>query len=163
MSDDAGDESARPSAKIDDMIKKYSSGLPVNIAQKKTRRSIIGPVIVLLTGSTGGLGSHMLASMVTNPQFKKIYAFNRPSLKMASIYDRHNTMFKKHGLDARLIDDQKIVYLCGDATKANLGISAHMYGEVRTDNTFSKIQFNLLLSSSSDRSIWLYTMRGGWG
>lgn len=123
----------RLSAEIDDMIRKYSPNISAYTVQKKSRPPTTGSLVVLLTGSTGGLGSNMLASMVRNARFKKIYAFNRTSLKGALIHDRHKETFKKQGLDVNLIPDKKIVYLCGDMTKDYLGLTVPVYEEVSVE------------------------------
>ncbi|KAG8998638.1 hypothetical protein FRB94_006729 [Tulasnella sp. JGI-2019a] len=65
---------------MEDMVRKYTSNLPIH------RPDIVvyplpkdGLEIVVLTGSTGGLGSHLLAQLVGMDSVARVYALNRKS------------------------------------------------------------------------------------
>jgi len=84
--------------------------------------------VILLTGSTGGLGSQLLAQLVTMPTIKRIYAFNRRASK--SSLERHIEAFTDRGNDLSLLNSQKIVYVEGDTSIRGLGIDAGLLKEV---------------------------------
>ncbi|KAJ6473938.1 putative aminoadipate reductase [Mycena vulgaris] len=90
-------------------------------------------VVVLLTGSTGNLGSQILASLLMDNRVLKIYAFNRPSGR--PIADRHVGIFNRRGLDTLLLASPKLVYVEGEADQDNLGLKSALYQEMRTSIT----------------------------
>jgi hypothetical protein len=83
-------EEADPTVGINKMINLYSWDMPsmntLNKAKSDTE-------VVLLTGSTGGLGSQLLASLLADDHVKTVYALNRPSSKKTSL-DRHKNTFE---------------------------------------------------------------------
>jgi len=95
--------------KIDAMIAQYSIG------------PSMGPSVVLLTGSTGHLGCHLLASLTKNPAVHRIYALNRP--KNLSVEERHRERFRAAGLDFDDLKSNKIRFIEGDLSARNLGLS----------------------------------------
>jgi len=83
---------------------------------------------ILLTGSTGGLGSQLLAQLVAIPSVSRIFAFNRPARK--SSRDRHLEAFFDRGNDASLLDSEKIIYVEGDTAVKGFNIKPEMFAEV---------------------------------
>lgn len=86
--------------------------------------------VILLTGSTGHLGSHIMASLLRDPQISMIYTLNRFHVKGLSSRDRHRNRFIEEGLDATLLDSTKLIQIEGDYEKENLGVSEVLYTEV---------------------------------
>lgn len=109
-------------------IAKYSAGLPALVAP--TTESRPSRFIVLLTGSTGNVGAHLLAFLLTHPQVARVYAYNRPSSSNACILDRQNLQCTAHGLDHGLLSSKKLVFLEGNLHAAQLGLQRHEYDEV---------------------------------
>lgn len=110
---------------INEMIAKYTADFP---SHKPTKSAPTSEVIVL-TGSTGGLGTTLLAQLVERESVSKIYAINRKtsgkSLKarqMASLHDR--------GYDAEIVESEKVVLLEGDTSAPLLGLSQEVYDEI---------------------------------
>lgn len=134
-----------PTEAIEQMLAKYSVGLPATFTRQPDSGAHPSPV-VLLTGSTGGLGSYMLASMVENPAVVRIFTYNRPGRHGADIQSRHREMFEDRGLDMALLDSEKIVYLEGDAAAPRLGLPDDVYEEVRTPYHYPR--FALLIYCS---------------
>jgi hypothetical protein len=79
-----------PTVAIRKMINSYSWDMPSLNTENKIRPN---SEVVLLTGSTGGLGSQLLASLIADDQVKKIYALNRPSSKKTTLA-RHESTFE---------------------------------------------------------------------
>lgn len=107
-----------------EMVKKYSDNLP-RLAMPPPRANT--GVTVLLTGSTGTLGSYMLATLLTNPRIVKVYTLNRPSRVP---YDRQQAVFVEGSLDPRLLEDSKLVQLVGDLKEDGFGLEPAVFAEV---------------------------------
>ena len=121
-------------AAIDAMIYKYSTDLLGN-ANGIVANGVIGHetlssgAVVLLTGTTGGLGSFLLAQLLENPVVERVYALNRPSTS-ASIAERQRSAFVDKTLPANLLDAEKLVYIEADASQDNCGLASSVYDEV---------------------------------
>ena len=109
---------------METMIAQYSNSLPtINVnAEPGT--------VVLLTGSTGNIGSHILEVLLRDPRILRIYAFNRPSSRQVSQLDRHMERFEDKGFDKGLLSSDKLVFIEGDASQDNLGIPSSVFNEV---------------------------------
>jgi hypothetical protein len=84
-----GAEDTDPTAAIKNMISRYSGDMPILNTEDKVKPN---GEVVLLTGSTGGLGSQLLATLLVDERVKKVYALNRPSTKKTSMA-RHEDTF----------------------------------------------------------------------
>ncbi|OJA12690.1 hypothetical protein AZE42_10104 [Rhizopogon vesiculosus] len=119
---------------IENMIEKYSVGFEqsardasASTVDKHTR----GDHVVVVTGSTGGLGSYLLASLLQREDVSAVYAFNRPSRDAASsIQRRQKSSFEDRGLDATLLRSEKLVYVETDTSRDHLGLDRELYQEV---------------------------------
>ncbi|KAI6042367.1 male sterility protein-domain-containing protein, partial [Pisolithus marmoratus] len=148
-------DSVDPKAEIENMVKKYSSGLPgKHTSGVPTRRVRNEPDVVLLTGSTGALGSYMVASLLQREDVARIFALNRRS-KATTSQERQFFMFQDRGLDTSLLESQKLIYVEGDTSQEGLGLEDKTYAEVRIQPGFMltvinnawQIDFNLSLAS----------------
>jgi hypothetical protein len=72
------------------LVEKYSADMP-DMA-KEVAESAVNTHDVVLTGSTGGLGSHLLAGLLTDDRVTKVYALNRPS--QTPSMERHEGVFR---------------------------------------------------------------------
>jgi len=88
--------------------------------------------VVLLTGSTGNLGSHILEALLRDPRILRIYAFNRPSSRQVSLLDRHIERFEDKGFDKALLASEKLTFIEGDTSQDNLGVPLSVFNEVYT-------------------------------
>lgn len=108
---------------METMIAQYSNPWPtINVNAEPGS-------VVLLTGSTGSIGSHILETLLRDPRILRIYAFNRPS-RQVSLLDRHIERFEDKGFDKALLNSKKIVFLEGDASRDNLGVPLSVFNEV---------------------------------
>src|ERR1700761_7853417 len=73
---DANSSDDAKRAAVEAMIARYSEGFDDPVIQTRMTAHSTGAV-VLLTGSTGGLGSHILEILLSNPSVERVYAFNR--------------------------------------------------------------------------------------
>ncbi|GJJ12703.1 putative NRPS-like protein biosynthetic cluster [Clathrus columnatus] len=126
---DITDDTARQ-RRLQDFIEKYTQNWPKH--QPGSVRGLY-PEVVLLTGSTGGLGSQILAELITTPSVTLIYAFNRPS-KISS-RQRHIKAFTDRGNDLSLLDSKKIIYVEGDTSVQGFGINFELFKQLRDSVT----------------------------
>ncbi|KAF7360648.1 General substrate transporter [Mycena venus] len=124
----------------------------------KHTSSLIPPVpfagdlqIVLLTGSTGNLGSQILASLLQDDRVVRVYALNRPSAsgfttEGSSFVQRHTAAFLNRGLDIKLLNSPKLHFVQGQTEKQNLGLSIRNSVTLIVHNAW-KLDFNLSLAS----------------
>ncbi|KDQ22257.1 putative long-chain acyl-CoA synthetases domain synthetase [Pleurotus ostreatus PC15] len=104
--------------------------------------------IVLLTGSTGGLGSHILSGLLKSSAVATVYTLNRPGI--SAISERQTRSFRDRGLDTSLLDSKKLVSLEGDLTKSDLGLHSLVYAKLKDTVTIIihnawRLDFNLPL------------------
>ena len=109
---------------IETMIAQYSNPWPMVDGNSEPG------MVVLLTGSTGNIGSHILEALLREPRILRIYTFNRPSSRQVSLLDRHRERFEDKGFDTSLLASKKLVFLEGDASQDNLGVSSLVFNEV---------------------------------
>jgi thioester reductase-like protein/acyl-CoA synthetase (AMP-forming)/AMP-acid ligase II len=141
-------------ADIENTIERYSVGLANSVAEANTT-SANWPSqrdhVVILTGSTGGLGSYLLADLLQREDVSVVYAFNRPS-KGATMQQRQEDSFEDRGLDITVLQSAKLVYVETDTSSENLGLDKEFYEKIRTSVTVIihnawRLDFNLALSS----------------
>lgn len=108
------------------MVARYSKDFPPHVpsAPQPSKDTI------LLTGSTGALGSNILALLIASPSVARIYAFNRKSRSSIPLLDRQKSALLERGLDPSLAASKKVVLVEGDVTKQDLGISTELLSEV---------------------------------
>ncbi|KAG1744621.1 putative aminoadipate reductase [Suillus paluster] len=140
---------------IENMIEKYSVGFgssakdnSVTLVDGRTQ----GGHVVILTGSTGGLGSYLLSSLLQREDVAVVYAFNRPSKDAASIEQRQKSGFDGRGLDVTLLQSEKLVYVTTDTSHDDLGLDKDLYQKICASVTIIihnawRLDFNLALSS----------------
>jgi hypothetical protein len=114
---------------VETLIAKYTWS---RIAGRETTPDSGESNVVLLTGSTGNLGSQILASLLKDDRVVKIYGFNRTSKRR--LVDRHTDIFVKRGLDTALLSSPKLVFVEGQSAKENLGLPLDRYEEVRSSD-----------------------------
>ncbi|TFK46448.1 acetyl-CoA synthetase-like protein [Heliocybe sulcata] len=137
-----------PAESIEALVQRYSRNFP--------KPSILASLavegtVVLLTGSTGSLGSYILAELLGDERVRVVYALNRPS-KDQSAPVRQKAAFRDKGLPLALLMSEKLVFIDGDASKPNLDIEADIYSKIHSSVTHIihnawKVDFNLALSS----------------
>ena len=103
------------------MLASYAAHLPTPLAPAGAADP---PAVVLLTGSTGNVGSHVLAALLAEPRVARVYALNRSA-------GRHADVFHARGLPGALLGGGKLVELRGDVTAERLGLDAGVFDEVR--------------------------------
>ncbi|RDB20739.1 Non-canonical non-ribosomal peptide synthetase FUB8 [Hypsizygus marmoreus] len=139
---------------IEKMIEKYGVGLdgalPTTVVTANGQANANGKV-VLLTGSTGNLGSQILASLLEDPGVERVYALNRPSNGKA-VLERQSERFLDKALDVGLLGSEKLVFVEGDIAVPGFGLVTKLYNEIRDSisvviHNAWRLDFNLSLAS----------------
>lgn len=85
--------------------------------------------VILITGTTGSIGAHVLADFLALPSVSKVYALNRKN--HISLLERQRDSFRMRGLDVALIDSSKLVLLEADVTQPDFALPVVVLHEVR--------------------------------
>ena len=83
-----------------------------------------------MTGSTGNLGSHVLATLLADDRVSKVFSMDRQS-KTHDSSTRIIGAFEDRGLPTNLLNSRKFVTLTGDFNLPNFGLEQNVYEEVR--------------------------------
>ncbi|KAK1218396.1 hypothetical protein PQX77_018919 [Marasmius sp. AFHP31] len=131
---------------MNDLVAQYSKELASAEAEKhdgpKNSRKVI-----LLTGSTGSLGSHILSDLIQNPEIGHVYALIR-SEGSPDVSQRQRASFKRRGLDPNLITDDRVTLLAADLADRRLGLGEALFSLVQNAITHIidvawRVDFNL--------------------
>jgi hypothetical protein len=125
--DASGKDVGESVAEIEKMIGKYTLGLD---GGKRFSGPLLPEAVVLLTGTTGGLGSYFLSQLLQDAAVNRVYAFNRPSSSGTSL-ERQMSAFADRGLDVALLASPKLVFVEGDAAESGLGLPKDKFEELK--------------------------------
>ena len=122
--------------KMQAMLTKYSAVPAVTV-----------PVVAVLTGSTGTLGSYLLEALAASPDVSKIYCLNRS----ANAEERQAHVSSCRGLSTQW-NKQRIKFLTCDLSKEYLGLDFEAYSDLISHAVLVlhnawQVDFNLSLSS----------------
>ncbi|KAF4610030.1 hypothetical protein D9613_010647 [Agrocybe pediades] len=139
---------------IENMVAKYTAGLGKPVEGGVSQR-VPETQVVLLTGSTGNLGSQILASLLMNGRVGRVYTLDRPpasGVGALSVEERQARRFSDRGLDTSLLRDPKLVRLMAEMSHKHLGLAQETYEELCNSVTTIihnawKLDFNLSLTS----------------
>ena len=115
--------------KMQALLNKYANSLP-HSSQQHPRPPSPERMTVVLTGSTGSLGSYLLDTLYHNKNVSHIVCLNRSS-KAA---EKHNQTGPKRGLSSALNPD-RVTFLKADLSEPQLGLQNSTYEYLRTTVT----------------------------
>ena len=127
------------------MLEKYSP--PIGTNDTCTDRQKTVTKVVLLTGTTGALGSYLLDAFAANKSISKIYCLNRSVNS-----ERQQALASgSRGLKAQW-DSQRVTFLTGDLSKVDLGLGSELLAEITTTadliiHNAWRVDFNLPLET----------------
>lgn len=124
---ETGDSRTETSAPMLAMLAKYSAGFPSHPSLEQPPVHTVAKTVIV-TGTTGRLGCHVLAQLLRTPSVDKVYALNRGS--QGDMDDRQRVAFEACGLDLALLQSQKVSLLSANLAEDNLGLSETLYQEV---------------------------------
>ncbi|KAJ8518896.1 hypothetical protein ONZ45_g4090 [Pleurotus djamor] len=107
------------------------------------------PETVLITGTTGSLGSAMLSQLMSLPNVEKIFTLNRGNPD--ALVERQSRTFETYGF-VPIQNDQKVEHLVGDMNAPNWGIEQQTFEQIRRNVTLIihnawPVNFNMVLNS----------------
>jgi hypothetical protein len=111
------------------LVEKYSKDFPIH------RGTISAGAegdshVVILTGTTGGLGSALLDELFASKSVRKIYALNRRSSKEQSLEERQKAILLDRGLNSDLLFSEKVSLLEVDISLPTFGLDEQTFEEV---------------------------------
>ena len=113
--------SAAPSIDVDKMQDVFEKSLKTLPPSHNNKQGAPGrSFVVLLTGSTGSLGSYILSSLASNPAVEKIYCLNRGEDAQL----RQMKSFEEKGL---AFDIEKMTFLQYNLSDPDLGLEHKVY------------------------------------
>ncbi|KAF9556258.1 acetyl-CoA synthetase-like protein [Agrocybe pediades] len=148
------DVAARASA-MRSMVEKYTvTEFPIHprAADKAEDTSPSSGDVVLVTGTTGGLGTYLFAELISNPSVSRVYAVNRGKDSTA-LRERQKKALVQRGVNPQqIMDSEKLVLLVADTSAPLLGLSENEYETIRSSLTHVihnawPVDFNLSLTS----------------
>ncbi|PBK69900.1 hypothetical protein ARMSODRAFT_974971 [Armillaria solidipes] len=107
------------------MVQKYSKDFPLISEKHSHALTLEADKVVLVTGTTGGLGCHILANLVLDETVKHIYAVNRPGA--VPVTRRQQQTFADHRLEVGIEKIQNsVTHIIHNAWRVdfNLGLSS---------------------------------------
>lgn len=126
------------------MLRKYGANFRKHAASPSRWEEGDGGEVVLVTGTTGWLGSLMLAELLQDQNVRRVYALNR-KVGAELTRERQARAFEEKGIDARLASSNKLVLLDADLTVEGLGLHGTVFDEVNfyVVNTRTKFMSDL--------------------
>ncbi|KAF2023697.1 acetyl-CoA synthetase-like protein [Setomelanomma holmii] len=143
---------------MNDLISKHST---FPIVERTTRSSNASNTMLIcwqvLTGVTGGLGAHMLAQLVQNPNVTSVWCLVRASSDHAAL-ERTLASLSSRGLELSLDEIHKIVAVPSDLGKPDFGIGSSRFKNLRSSVTLVihsawAVNFNVSVKSFEDQHI----------
>ncbi|RDX52399.1 hypothetical protein OH76DRAFT_1400210 [Lentinus brumalis] len=143
------------------LLAKYSADFPAaHWTQTAATGGRTGPGCVsggtvVITGTTGCFGSHLLAQLLQSPDVARVYALNRQSSgDVVALQERQRDAFKKWRLrwDDSWLTEHRVSFHIADLAKPLLGLPQAIYDELRRSVTTTihnawAVNFTLPLSS----------------
>ena len=117
--------------KMENMLAKYSEDLPKASTCDVHSGEVDDKLTVLLTGSTGSLGSYLLDALLSSDRISKIICLNRGTHSE----DKQKKSNASRGLIADWEND-KVQFLTTDLGKPRLGLDTHDYDLLVKETSF---------------------------
>ncbi|KAJ7853342.1 hypothetical protein B0H14DRAFT_2758642 [Mycena olivaceomarginata] len=139
------EETSRRAAAMQAMVEKYTQAFPQHISSARAPQTRA----VLVTGTTGAFGSHILAHLLASSEISVVYAFNRPP---SNLRERQCSAFLENGIDISLLDSPKLKLLTGDLNTSQFGLSSEDFNMLRENTTLIvhnawQVNFNVSLAT----------------
>ena len=135
-----------------EMVEKYSKNFKNHIPSSQPPKEDI----IVITGTSGSVGTSVLVDCLKCPNVKHIYALNQPT---ADPVKAQKAALAKRGFDPSLVDTPKLTLLNADLTSGDLGIGESLLGELRAVVTHI-IHAGWLINWSFDLSRFESLIRG---
>ncbi|KAL6298494.1 putative polyketide synthase [Sparassis latifolia] len=115
---------------MNELVAKYTLDMRPRSAVSVSHSPSPSEHVVLVTGTTGALGCHIVARLLSMDEVKHVYGFNRTSTTGTALRARQAAIFAAQGLPSRLVDSPKLTLVEGDLAAEDLGVSDDIVNEV---------------------------------
>lgn len=143
------------SIRVTELISKFSTGLPPSRA--RIDGSVSTDTVVILTGSTGSLGAHLLAILLKEPQITKVFTLDRGE----HIAARQKRSFSEKALPITILASEKLIRVTVDLSRDDLGIDSRILDEVR-NSCYLACPLLITIDRSNHLRHISSTMHGKW-
>ncbi|THV08176.1 acetyl-CoA synthetase-like protein [Dendrothele bispora CBS 962.96] len=135
------------------MVEKYSKDF---IVANSTLRndSMTGKTrkVVLMTGSTGGVGVHILDRLLEDSAVEKVYTLVRRGKDNKDVKTKQKEAFVERGVDPGLVENSKLVLLEAHLSEERFGLEENVFEGMKEELTHIianawRVDFNLGLTS----------------
>ncbi|KAL2862550.1 putative polyketide synthase [Aspergillus lucknowensis] len=109
----------------EEYVAAYTAGFSVTPSNEKQKESESGKAVVVVTGATGSLGSHIVANLAENPTVQSVICINRRTGTAAET--RQDEAFSKRGIEISSDALQKLRVFQTTASQPQLGLPASEY------------------------------------
>ena len=112
--------------------------------------------VVLITGTTGVLGSHLLSQLLADPNVERVYALNRANgarQGSEAVLERQRASFEALGLDDGALDGDKASFHAADLTEEDLGLEHTLVDEASAFGWYGKYYSSTLQIRNSVATI----------
>ncbi|GAQ47677.1 acetyl-CoA synthetase-like protein [Aspergillus tubingensis] len=139
--------------KLNSLIEKYTNNLPIQDFTLEQTANTQTAHTVILTGSTGSLGTYLLRTLLEDPSVAKVYCFNRSDAQ-----SKQETIFQQKGLHITPASLEKVEYLTVSFSDPHFGLPLPKYNALLTTVTTIihnawKVDFNHSVDSFEDPHI----------
>ena len=129
-----------------DILEQYKHKIDEIAMPRKTTAAFRGEVVIL-TGSTGALGSYILATLLSHPLVRHVYCLNRAS-DSSSVQSERN---QGRGLPAQF-DSDRVTFLTAHLSHKNFGLQTETFEKLKQSANLIihnawPVNFNLALPS----------------
>lgn len=136
---------------LDHFVDKYTADLPPSLIDTLKSPS---KHTVILTGSTGYLGTYILNRLLQDPNVTHVYSLNRST----DAYTRTKVSFEQRGLNFSPAVRSKVTFWPAQFGEERLGLDENKYNELRLSvdliiHNAWKVDFNHALESFEDTHI----------
>jgi hypothetical protein len=119
-------ESANKVQEMLSMVEIYSQSFPKHHPDVATSSEDV----VMVTGTTGGLGSVLLAELVASHDVTRVFAVNRKDPSGTPLSDRQVASLKRQGLDPVIAFSPKVTLVEADLSASDLGLASDVFESV---------------------------------
>ncbi|KAK0195634.1 putative polyketide synthase [Armillaria mellea] len=106
---------------LEKSVKVNLSQIPTSVGEDVRNMLLDRLQLVLLTGATGAIGSHILSQLIASPNVASIYVMTRASDTVSAIA-RQNLAFDREGISLAASHETKAVFLPCNFTEADFGL-----------------------------------------
>jgi hypothetical protein len=119
-------ESANKVQEVLSMVKIYSQSFPQHHPSVATPSEDV----VMVTGTTGGLGAVLLAELVASNDVARVFAVNRKDPNGATLSVRQAVSLERQGLDPTIAFSPKVTLVEADLSASDLGLASDVFESV---------------------------------